>query len=145
MSLFPLPLVLPHHTHYARLGVGPEATAEEIRAAAARLAARLKARNAGVQEMVEAHATDYLLLLDSPRRGLQGGGLVGAAGAGRGGGGAGRGRQARGRGGRRRDGQMGHQAPWRHGPCPKAGTDFAGRSADEAARARIGEILSRLR
>ncbi|GAA2785358.1 hypothetical protein [Nonomuraea dietziae] len=56
MSLFPLPLVLPHHTHYARLGVGPEATAEEIRAAAARLDARLKARNAGVQEMVEAHA-----------------------------------------------------------------------------------------
>ncbi|WP_344840401.1 tetratricopeptide repeat protein [Nonomuraea dietziae] len=55
------------------------------------------------------------------RRGLQGGGLVGAAGAGRGGGGAGRGRQARGRGGRRRDDQMGHQAPWRHGPCPHAG------------------------
>ncbi|MEV4060934.1 hypothetical protein [Nonomuraea dietziae] len=29
--------------------------------------------------------------------------------------------------------------------CREAGTDFAGRSADEAARARIGEILSRLR
>jgi hypothetical protein len=38
------------------LGVAPEATAEEIRAAAARLVAHLRARGASDEEMSEAHS-----------------------------------------------------------------------------------------
>ncbi|MCX4820096.1 hypothetical protein OG883_09295 [Streptomyces sp. NBC_01142] len=55
-ALFTLPMVVPRSTEYARLGVPPEATAEEIRAAAARYDARLKARGAGEQEIAAAHA-----------------------------------------------------------------------------------------
>jgi hypothetical protein len=56
MTLFFLPLVLPRATHYSQLGVRPEATAEEIRAAAARYDARLKADGASKEEVAEAHS-----------------------------------------------------------------------------------------
>ncbi|MEU9101657.1 hypothetical protein [Streptomyces sp. NPDC048361] len=55
-GLFALPIVVPRTTEYARLGVPPEATAEEIRAAAARYDAQLQARGAGHDEIVAAHA-----------------------------------------------------------------------------------------
>jgi hypothetical protein len=58
MTLFSLPLVLPRTSHYTRLGVGPEATAEEIRAASARIEHRLKSSGADAQELTEAHAVD---------------------------------------------------------------------------------------
>src|SRR5690242_10617367 len=56
MTLFSLPLVLPRSTHYSRLGIPPEAGAEEIRAAAARYDAKLKTDGASRQEMAEAHS-----------------------------------------------------------------------------------------
>jgi hypothetical protein len=62
-SLFPFPLVIPRSTHYARLGVAPEATADEIRAAAAKLEDRLRARGATAEEFAEAHAVN----LESPQ------------------------------------------------------------------------------
>ncbi|WP_438295816.1 hypothetical protein [Streptomyces sp. HUAS TT7] len=55
-ELFGLPMVVPRATEYARLGVAPEATAEEIRAAAARYDAQLQARGASQDEIVAAHA-----------------------------------------------------------------------------------------
>ncbi|MCX5385361.1 hypothetical protein [Streptomyces sp. NBC_00083] len=51
-------MVVPRATEYARLGVAPEATAEEIRAAAARYDAQLQARGAGHDEIVAAHAVN---------------------------------------------------------------------------------------
>ncbi|GAA3160274.1 hypothetical protein GCM10010451_05160 [Streptomyces virens] len=56
--LFKLPLVLPRSSEYTRLGVSPEATAEEIRAAAARYDARLQARGASEDEIAAAHAVN---------------------------------------------------------------------------------------
>jgi hypothetical protein len=47
--------VIPRATHYTRLGVAPEATEEEIRAAAAGLVARLKACGASEEAISEAH------------------------------------------------------------------------------------------
>lgn len=55
-SLFALPLVIPRSTHYARLGVAPEATADEIRVASAKLDADLRARGASAEKLAEAHA-----------------------------------------------------------------------------------------
>jgi len=55
-ALFALPLVVPRSTEYTRLGVPPEATADEIRAAAARYDARLQARGASEEEVAAAHA-----------------------------------------------------------------------------------------
>jgi hypothetical protein len=56
--LFRLPLVVPRSTEYTRLGVTPEATAEEIRAAAARYDAALQARGASEDEIAAAHAVN---------------------------------------------------------------------------------------
>jgi hypothetical protein len=47
--------VIPRSTQYARLGVAPEATADEIRAAAARLGKALRDSGASPEEMAEAH------------------------------------------------------------------------------------------
>ncbi|MEV1077561.1 hypothetical protein AB0I98_04800 [Streptomyces sp. NPDC050211] len=57
-TLFALPLVVPRSTEYTRLGVPPEATAEEIRAAAARYDALLLARGASEDEIAAAHAVN---------------------------------------------------------------------------------------
>ena len=54
-TLFALPLVVPRSTEYTRLGVPPEATADEIRAAAARYDALLQARGASEDEIAAAH------------------------------------------------------------------------------------------
>ena len=56
MKLFPAPLVLPAMTDYARLGVGPEATADEIRAGSSRLDQRLHRQGASETELAAAHA-----------------------------------------------------------------------------------------
>jgi hypothetical protein len=45
-ALFALPMVVPRSSEYARLGVPPEATSGEIRAATARYVARLRAGGA---------------------------------------------------------------------------------------------------
>jgi hypothetical protein len=55
-ALFSLPMVVPRTTEYTRLGVPPEATADEIRAAANRHDARLRARGASDEEIAAAHA-----------------------------------------------------------------------------------------
>ncbi len=55
MTLFSLPIVLPRSTHYSRLAILPESTAEEIRAAAARLDARLRAEARSEADLAEAH------------------------------------------------------------------------------------------
>ncbi|TYK43648.1 hypothetical protein [Actinomadura decatromicini] len=52
-SLFALPLVIPRSTLYAQLGVAPEATRGEIRAATNRLVARLKADGADEKTISE--------------------------------------------------------------------------------------------
>ncbi|WP_405824272.1 J domain-containing protein [Streptomyces sp. NBC_01390] len=57
-TLFALPLVVPRSTEYSRLGVPPEATADEIRAAAARYDALLQARGASEDEVAAAHAVN---------------------------------------------------------------------------------------
>ncbi|MET7688621.1 hypothetical protein ABZT06_11675 [Streptomyces sp. NPDC005483] len=57
-ALFGLPLVVPRSTEYTRLGVPPEATADEIRAAAARYDALLQARGASDEEIAAAHAVN---------------------------------------------------------------------------------------
>lgn len=57
-TLFALPLVVPRSTEYTRLGVPPEATADEIRAAAARYDALLQARGASEDEIAAAHAVN---------------------------------------------------------------------------------------
>ncbi|WP_105971244.1 J domain-containing protein [Streptomyces geranii] len=57
-TLFALPLVVPRSTEYTRLGVPPEATADEIRAAAARYDALLQARGASEAEIAAAHAVN---------------------------------------------------------------------------------------
>ncbi|MEU9211253.1 hypothetical protein AB0D27_25760 [Streptomyces sp. NPDC048415] len=57
-ALFALPLVVPRSTEYTRLDVPPEATADEIRAAANRCDARLRARGASEQEIAAAHAVN---------------------------------------------------------------------------------------
>lgn len=57
-TLFALPLVVPRSTEYSRLGVPPEATADEIRAAAARYDALLQARGASEDEIAAAHAVN---------------------------------------------------------------------------------------
>ncbi|WP_194891427.1 hypothetical protein [Catenulispora pinisilvae] len=57
-ALFALPLVVPRSTEYAELGVPPAATAEEIRAAAARRDVRMRARGAGDKEIAAAHAVN---------------------------------------------------------------------------------------
>ncbi|MEU9111260.1 hypothetical protein AB0D04_05510 [Streptomyces sp. NPDC048483] len=51
-------MVVPRSTEYVRLGVPPEATAQEIRAAAGRYDARLQARGASEDEIVAAHAVN---------------------------------------------------------------------------------------
>jgi hypothetical protein len=55
-ALFALPMVVPRTTEYTRLGVPPEATADEVRAAANRHDARLRARGASDEEIAAAHA-----------------------------------------------------------------------------------------
>ncbi|MGI5457706.1 hypothetical protein ACQEWB_31945 [Streptomyces sp. CA-249302] len=57
-GLFALPMVVPRSTEYSRLGVPPEATAQEIRAAAGRYDAALQARGASEDEIVAAHAVN---------------------------------------------------------------------------------------
>lgn len=54
-SLFALPLVVPRANRYAELGIGPEATTAEVRAATARHIARLKAGGASEDEIAQAH------------------------------------------------------------------------------------------
>jgi hypothetical protein len=54
-ELFTLPLVIPRSTEYTRLAAPPEATAEEIRAAAARRDARLRAEGASQDALAAAH------------------------------------------------------------------------------------------
>jgi hypothetical protein len=56
LKLFPTPLVLPATTDYARLGLSPEATAAEIRAASSRLDQRLRRQGASEAELAAAHA-----------------------------------------------------------------------------------------
>jgi len=56
-ALFALPLVVPRSTQYSRIGTAPEATAEEIRAAAARYDARLLARGASEEEIAAVHTS----------------------------------------------------------------------------------------
>jgi hypothetical protein len=56
LKLFPAPLVAPATTDYERLGLGPEATADEIRAASSRLDQRLRRRGASEAELADAHA-----------------------------------------------------------------------------------------
>lgn len=56
MTLFSLPFQLPHSSRYTRLGVPPESTTDELRAASARYDAALKARGASEDEIVEAHS-----------------------------------------------------------------------------------------
>ncbi|WUH98420.1 hypothetical protein OHR68_33720 [Spirillospora sp. NBC_00431] len=56
MKLFPVALAPPGTTDYTRLGLGPEATADEIRAASSRLARRLRRRGAAEAELAAAHA-----------------------------------------------------------------------------------------
>jgi hypothetical protein len=55
-SLFGLPLVLPRATHYARLGIAPEATNAEVRVAAAAYVADLRDSGADEHAIAEAHA-----------------------------------------------------------------------------------------
>ena len=57
-ALFALALVVPRSTEYARLGTPPEATAEEIRAAAARRDARLRAEGASEDEIATVHTVN---------------------------------------------------------------------------------------
>lgn len=56
MTLFALPFQISHSNHYADLGVSPEATAQELRAAAARQDSRLKEEGADEDAVVAAHA-----------------------------------------------------------------------------------------
>jgi hypothetical protein len=56
LKLFPIPLTPPATTDYARLGLGPEATADEIRAASSRLDQRLRRQGVSEAELVAAHA-----------------------------------------------------------------------------------------
>jgi hypothetical protein len=56
LKLFPAPLLPPATTDYARLGLGPEATADEIRAASSRLDQRLRRQGASETELAAAHA-----------------------------------------------------------------------------------------
>lgn len=57
-NLFALPLEVPRTTHYALLGIAPEATADEVRAASARYVARLKAQGADEAAITEANGLD---------------------------------------------------------------------------------------
>ncbi|MFJ5047193.1 hypothetical protein [Streptomyces sp. NPDC088719] len=57
-ALFSLPMVVPRATEYVRLGVSPEATADEIRAASNRNDARLRARGARDEEIAAGHAAN---------------------------------------------------------------------------------------
>ncbi|MBQ0983779.1 hypothetical protein KBZ10_04420 [Streptomyces sp. F63] len=57
-GLFTLPLVVPRSTEYTRLGVPPEATAQEIRVAAGQYDALLQARGASEDEIVAAHTVN---------------------------------------------------------------------------------------
>lgn len=54
-ALFALPLVVPRSTEYARLGTPPEATGAQVRAAAARRDARLRAEGASEDEIAAVH------------------------------------------------------------------------------------------
>ena len=54
-SLFGLPLVVPRANRYTQLGIAPEATAAEVRAATDRYIARLKADGAGDEEIARVH------------------------------------------------------------------------------------------
>ena len=53
--MFRMPLPMPRRTSYTRLGIGPEATADEIRVAAARYVSRLKAEGADEDKLAEAN------------------------------------------------------------------------------------------
>lgn len=53
--MFRLPLPIPRGSHYARLGIGPEATADEIRGAADEYASRLRAEGASEDKLAEAN------------------------------------------------------------------------------------------
>jgi hypothetical protein len=52
-QLFPYLMSIPSATRYTRLGVGPEATAEEVRAATARHVRKLRAGGASEAEIAE--------------------------------------------------------------------------------------------
>ena len=54
-SLFAQPLVVPRANRYAQLGIAPEATAAEVRAATDRHVARLRAGGASEDEIAQAH------------------------------------------------------------------------------------------
>lgn len=55
-SLFASPPVVPRATRYAELGIAPEATAAEVRAATGRHVAALRAAGANDDTIAEAHA-----------------------------------------------------------------------------------------
>jgi hypothetical protein len=58
-ELVPFPMPVPPNTHYRQLGIGPEVTAEEIRAATARQVRRLKAQGAGEDEIAEVNGLGF--------------------------------------------------------------------------------------
>lgn len=66
--MFRLPLPLPRGTHYARLGIGPEATADEIREAADEYANRLRAQGASEDKLAEANELKALARADERAR-----------------------------------------------------------------------------
>jgi hypothetical protein len=55
-SLFAVPPVVPRANRYVNLGIAPEATAAEVRAATDQYVARLKAAGASDEAIAEAHA-----------------------------------------------------------------------------------------
>jgi hypothetical protein len=55
-SLFSVPPMVPRANRYAQLGIAPEATAAEVRAATDRYVARLKATGASDEAIADAHA-----------------------------------------------------------------------------------------
>jgi hypothetical protein len=56
LELFPAPLSPPVTTDYTRLGLGPESSVDEIRAASSRLDQRLRRQGADEAELAAAHA-----------------------------------------------------------------------------------------
>jgi hypothetical protein len=56
--LFRLPLPVPRRTHYELLGIGPEATADEVRHASSEYVDRLRAEGASDEKLAEANAVN---------------------------------------------------------------------------------------
>jgi hypothetical protein len=68
MLMFRLPLPILRNTSYTRLGVGPEATADEIRAASDEYVSRLKARGANHDKLAEANELKNLARAEERER-----------------------------------------------------------------------------